>query len=137
MALRPEAWRVCCEHYRSPSSQEASPPDRQEPTSARFCLSSLVRAEVVSLAEACNVEFANRQRARAGGDPLAEKRHGQGVPTVEEAAAVVLEQQRPGWRNAKHARDWPRSLRAYAFPRIGALPVSEVTTAEVLGLIPA
>ena len=23
------------------------------------------------------------------------------------------------------ARDWPRSLRAYAFPRIGALPVSE------------
>ena len=44
----------------------------------------------------------------------------------EEAAAVVLEQQRPGWRNAKHARDWPRSLRAYAFPCIGTLPVSEV-----------
>ena len=40
--------------------------------------------------------FANRQRARAGGDPLAEKRHGQGMPTVEEAAAAVLEQQRPG-----------------------------------------
>ena len=115
---------MCCEYYRSPSSQEASSPDRQEPTSARFCLSSLVRAEVVSLAEARNVAFANRQRARTGGDPLAEKRHGQGVPTVEEAAAVVLEQQRPGWRNAKHARDWPRSLRAYAFPRIGALPVS-------------
>ena len=84
---------------------------------------------MVSLAEARNVAFANRQRARTGGDPLAEKRHGQGVPTVEEAAAVVLEQQRPGWRNAKHARDWPRSLRAYAFPRIGALPVSEVTDA--------
>ena len=52
-----------------------------------------------------NVAFANRQRARAGGDPLAEKRHGQGMPTVEEAAAAVLEQQRPGWRNAKHARE--------------------------------
>ena len=65
---------------------------------------------------------------RAGGDPLAEKRHGQGVPTVEEAAAEVLAQQRPGWRNAKYARDWPRSLRAYAFPRIGAMPVSAVTT---------
>ena len=70
--------------------------------------------------------FANRQRARTGGDPLAEKRHGQGVPTVEEAAAAVLAQQRPGWRNAKHARDRPRSLRAYAFPRIGAMPVSAV-----------
>ena len=90
---------------------------------------------LVSLAEARNVAFANRQRARAGGDPLAEKRHGQGVPTVEEAAAVVLEQQRPGWRNAKHARDWPRSLRVYVFPRIGALPVSAVTTADVLAIL--
>ena len=90
---------------------------------------------LVSLADARNVAFANRQRARAGGDPLAEKRRGQGVPTVEEAAAVVLEQQRPGWRNAKHARDWPRSLRAYAFPRLGAMPVSEVTTADVLAIL--
>ena len=90
---------------------------------------------LVSLAEARNAAFANRQRARAGGDPRAEKRHGQGAPTVEEAAAEVLEQQRPGWRNAKHARDWPRSLRAYAFPRIGAMPVSEVTTADVLAIL--
>ena len=52
-----------------------------------------------------------------------------------EGAAEVLEQQRPGWRNAKHARDWPRSLRAYAFPRIGAMPVSEVTTADVLAIL--
>ena len=29
-----------------------------------------------------------------------------------------LAKQRPGWRNAKHARDWPRSLCAYTFPRI-------------------
>ena len=90
---------------------------------------------LVSLAEARNVAFANRQRARAGGDPLAEKRHGQSVPTVEEAAAEVLAQQRPGWRNAKYAQDWPRSLRAYAFPRIGALPVSAVTTADVLAIL--
>ena len=90
---------------------------------------------LVSLAEARNAAFANRQRARAGGDPRAEKRHGQGAPTVEEAAAEVLAQQRPGWRNAKHARDWPRSLRAYAFPRIGAMPVSAVTTADVLAVL--
>ena len=90
---------------------------------------------LVPLAEARNAAFANRQRARAGGDPRAEKRHGQGAPTVEEAAAEVLEQQRPGWRNAKHARDWPRSLRAYAFPRIGAMPVSAVTTADVLAVL--
>ena len=90
---------------------------------------------LVSRAEARNVAFANRQRARTGGDQRAEKRHGLGVPTVEEAAAAVLAQQRPGWRNAKYARDWPRSLRASAFPRIGAMPVSAVTTADVLAIL--
>ena len=80
---------------------------------------------LVSLAEARNVAFVNRQRARAGGDPLAEKRHGQGVPTVKEAAAAVLAQQRPGWRNAKYALDWPR---------IWALPVSALPTADVLSI---
>ena len=90
---------------------------------------------LVSLAEAREAAVANRRRARAGGDPLAERRHCQGLPTVEEAAAAVLAQQRPGWRNAKHAREWPRSLRAYAFPRIGALSVSMVTTADVLAIL--
>ena len=37
----------------------------------------------------------------------------------------------------QHARDWPRSLRAYAFPRIGVLPVSEVTTADGLAILTA
>ena len=41
----------------------------------------------------------------------------------------------PARRNAKYALDWPRSLRGYAFPRIGALPVSAVTTADVLAIL--
>ena len=90
---------------------------------------------LVSLAEARDVAFAHRKQARAGGDPLAEQRHAKQVPTVEEAAAVVLEQQRPGWRHARYERDWPRSLRAYAFPRIGVVPVSDVTTADVLAIL--
>ena len=90
---------------------------------------------LVSLAEARDVAFAHRKQARAGGDPLTEQRAVQHVPTVEEAAAVVLEQQRSGWRHARYERDWPRSLRAYAFPRIGAMPVSDVTTADVLAIL--
>ena len=90
---------------------------------------------LVSLAEARDVAFAHRKQARAGGDPLTEKRHAQHVPTIEEAAAAVLEQQRSGWRHARYERDWPRSLRAYAFPRIGAVPVSDVTTADVLAIL--
>ena len=90
---------------------------------------------LVSLAEARDVAFAHRKQARAGGDPLTEKRHAQHVPTVEEAAAAVLEQQLSGWRHARYEQDWPRSLRAYAFPRIGAVPVSDVTTADVLAIL--
>ena len=56
---------------------------------------------LVSLAEARDVAFAHRKQARAGGDPLTEKRHAQHVPTVEEAAVAVLEQQRSGWRHAR------------------------------------
>ena len=90
---------------------------------------------LVSLAEARDVAFAHRKQARAGGDPLTEQRQAPHVPTVEEAAAAVLEQQRLGWRHARYARDWPRSLRAYAFPRIGAMPVSDVTAADVLAIL--
>ena len=90
---------------------------------------------LVSLAEARDVAFAHRKQARAGGDPLTVQRHAPHVPTVEEAAAAVLEQQRLGWRHARYERDWPRSLRAYAFPRIGAVAVSEVTTADVLAIL--
>ena len=44
---------------------------------------------LVSLAEARNAAFVNRQRARAGGDPLAEKHHGHGVPTADVLAILT------------------------------------------------
>ena len=47
----------------------------------------------------------------------------------------MLEQKRAGWRNPKHAKDWPASLERHAFPRIGDRPVSEVTNADVLEIL--
>ena len=57
------------------------------------------------------------------------------MPTFEEAAAAVLEQKRGGWRNDKHGKDWPTSLRLYAFPQIGDKPVSETTSADLLQVL--
>ena len=90
---------------------------------------------LVPLAEAREKALANRKLARQGGDPLLEKRRTQGIPTFAEAAARVLEQKRAGWRNRKHAREWLASLRRVAFPRIGKMPVSEVTSADVLEIL--
>ena len=47
----------------------------------------------------------------------------------------MLEQKRAGWRSSEHVRSWLRSLELYAFPRIGKVPVSEVTSADVLEIL--
>ena len=44
-------------------------------------------------------------------------------------------QKRDGWRNPKHSREWLSSLSRFAFPRIGNVPVSEVTSADVLEIL--
>ena len=90
---------------------------------------------LVSLAEAREVALANRKLARSGGDPLADRRRVQGVPTFAEAAQRVVEQKRGGWRGQHHAHNWLRSLERYAFPRIGKRPVSEVNSADVLEIL--
>ncbi|MDE2945048.1 MAG: integrase arm-type DNA-binding domain-containing protein [Gemmatimonadota bacterium] len=86
---------------------------------------------LVSLAEAREKARANRKLAREGGDPLAEKRRAQGVPSFAEAAVKVVEQQKAGWRNPKYPRAWLSSLERFAFGRIGKMPVTEVTGADI------
>ena len=90
---------------------------------------------LVPLAEAREKALANRKLAREGGDPLAEKRRTEGIPTFAEAASRVLEQKRDGWRGRRHHREWMSSLRRFAFPRIGKMPVSEVTSADLLEIL--
>ena len=90
---------------------------------------------LVPLAEAREKALANRKLARQDGDPLAEKRRAEGIPTFAEAAMRVLEQKRDGWRGRRHHREWMSSLRRFAFPRIGKMPVSEVTSADLLEIL--
>ena len=92
-------------------------------------------AQLVPLSEAREKALSNRKFARLGGDPLAEKRRMEAMPTFADAARRVLEQKRAGWREGRHAQSWWTSLERYAFPRIGARPVSDVTGAEVLGVL--
>ena len=117
-----------------------------QPTGARSWIQRLVirgkRCELglgsvalVPLAEAREKAVANRKLAREGGDPLAEKRRLQSVPTFAEAAAAVVEQKQAGWKNAEQVRAWRNSLRRYAFPRIGTRPVSEVESGDVLAVL--
>lgn len=90
---------------------------------------------LVSLKEAREKAFANRKLAREGGDPLADKRRTESTPTFAEAARQVWKQLRPGWRSPRHAELWRGSLKRHALPRIGGMPISEVTSADVIGIL--
>ena len=73
---------------------------------------------------------ANRRIARTGGDP---RRGRATVPTFGDGVEAVIAIQRDGWRNAgKTEAQWRASLRDYAMPRLGAMPVDRVTVADVL-----
>ncbi len=80
---------------------------------------------LVSLAEA-------RELARSEGEPLAESRRVQGVPTIAEVALRVVEHKHGGWRGRHHAHNWLRSLECYGFPPIGGRLTSKVSTARRL-----
>ena len=87
---------------------------------------------LVPLKDARAQALANRRLARAGGDPLAEKRRAKGIPTFADAAERVWTQMQPGWSSPRHAHDWNASLEKYVFPHIGRMPVSDVTCADLL-----
>ena len=54
------------------------------------------------------------------------------APMFEEAALRFHEANLPKWRSAKHPRNWIRSLELHVFPKIGDMPIDEITRADVL-----
>jgi integrase len=55
--------------------------------------------------------------------------------TFDEASAAYIEAHRAGWRNAKHAAQWESTLKTYAEPILGRLPVQVIDTKLVLKVI--
>ena len=90
---------------------------------------------LVSLAKARETAFQNRKLARAGGDPLALKLRPD-IPTFAESVDRVIELHQPGWKDGgKSAKQWRASLRDYAIPRLGRRRVSDINTADVMGVL--
>ena len=69
----------------------------------------------IGLAEARALALANKAFARAGRDPVAERRR-TNVPTFREAARRVYDANLPRWRNGKHITTWWQSLERHAVP---------------------
>ena len=57
------------------------------------------------------------------------------VRTFTAAAAAFIRQHRRAWSNPKHARQWVSTLKSYARPVIGALPVDQIQTQHILTIL--
>lgn len=75
----------------------------------------------------------------AGIDPLAppapEPAPPPAIPTFTQAAARFIRQHRHAWINRKHTHQWIATLKTYARPVIGQLPVDQITTAHLLAIL--
>lgn len=95
--------------------------------------------EAVSLARARELARKYRTQVRDPQNPIdpidankseKAKRHAAAGKrmTFEDCAEAFLEVNRAAWANTKHIQQWQNTLRTYAYPVIGDLPVSEVNT---------
>lgn len=98
---------------------------------------------VVDLARARELARGCRLQIAEGIDPLAARRVAATAlaaenakrMTFDECAAAYIAAHRAGWRNPKHAAQWGSTLKAYASPVIGALPVADVDTNLVVKVL--
>ena len=72
----------------------------------------------------------NIEKAAAAKKKLEENRH-----TFEQVAQEYIDTKKAEWKNAKHHQQWENTLKRYAFPTIGNLPVSEINTDHILKIL--
>ncbi|MEM7440829.1 MAG: Arm DNA-binding domain-containing protein [Pseudomonadota bacterium] len=87
-------------------------------------------ADVVNLHQARERALEYRRMAKSGLNPRFNANRE--IPTFEEIARQTHIDRLPTWKNAKHGQQWLNTLRDYAFPKIGRMPVDSVGQPEVL-----
>ena len=87
-------------------------------------------ADVVTLNQARERALEYRRMAKQGLNPRFNARSE--IPTFEEVARQVHIDRMPTWKNVKHGAQWINTLRDYAFPKIGRMPVDSIGQPEVL-----
>ncbi|MFY1712072.1 tyrosine-type recombinase/integrase [Tritonibacter mobilis] len=87
-------------------------------------------ADVVTLPQARERALEYRRMAKSGLNPRYNAKRE--IPTFEELSRQVHIDRLPTWKNPKHGQQWLNTLRDYAFPKIGRMPVDAIGQPEVL-----
>lgn len=89
-------------------------------------------AATLGLADARDKASEYRKLAKAGIDPIAERKKAPvAVPTFEAAATDCHAELKHGWKNQRHIDSWLSSLKTHIFPAIGTEPVDTITSIMV------
>lgn len=94
----------------------------------------------ISLSEARQKALEARKLLLDGVNPLLAKQQGRIAAELEQAKILTFDQcaeayiaaHKASWKNAKHQDQWTNTLKAYARPVFGHLPVAEVDTALIV-----
>jgi integrase len=93
----------------------------------------------VSLVEARERAQAIRKQILDGVDPRAARREAAVAAAksiaFDDAANRYIASHKAGWKNAKHVAQWGTTLRSYASPVFGKLPVSAIDTGLVMRVL--
>ena len=97
----------------------------------------------VSLAEARQLAISHKRLVIAGKDPIDERKEVRRQQqlleartlTFKEVAEACISSKSHEWKNAKHAQQWKNTLKTYAFPVLGNLPISKISTDLVLTVL--
>lgn len=103
-------------------------------------------ANDVPLSRAKELAVVERAKLINGGNPIAERRAVKeslrlerevkaDSPSFAWCAGEYIEAHRASWKNQKHIDQWESTLRMYAGPVIGTLPVDQVTLDHVLKIL--
>ena len=88
-------------------------------------------AQYTSLKAARDIAYHNAQIARSGGDPRISK-----VKTFDQAQALCLAEKEKSWKpSSRSPRDWRSSMERYVLPKIGAMPVGEVSGPDIRAIL--
>lgn len=118
---------------------------RYRAADGRRRLAGLGAFPAVGLAEARAKAADLAKQLRGGVDPLDAKDEARATKAEASAkdraaaahsfsrtAEAYIEAHRPGWKNAKHAAQWEATLRTYADPVFGPVPVGKIETSHIL-----
>lgn len=87
-------------------------------------------ADIVTINQARDRALEYRRMAKQGLNPRFTATRE--IPTFEEVAQQVHIERMPTWKNPKHGQQWINTLRDYAFPKIGRMPIDSIGQPEVL-----